>query len=117
TTFEYGNVSLNRTTFGTADTIVVEFALTNTGSRPGVEVAQLYTRDMVGSVVRPVKELKRFRRVALQPGETQHLRFELPVAELAFWNRDMKYVVEPGDFQLWVASDSASGLGHPFTVE
>ena len=117
TTFEYGNVSLNRTTFGTADTIVVEFDLTNTGSRPGVEVAQLYTRDMVGSVVRPVKELKRFRRVALQPGETQHLRFELPVAELAFWNRDMKYVVEPGDFQLWVAGDSASGLGHPFTVE
>ncbi|MDE5815643.1 MAG: fibronectin type III-like domain-contianing protein, partial [Alistipes sp.] len=49
--------------------------------------------------------------------ETQHLRFELPVAELAFWNRDMKYVVEPGDFQLWVAGDSASGLGHPFTVE
>ena len=117
TTFEYGNVSLNRTTFGTADTIVVEFDLTNTGSRPGVEVAQLYTRDMVGSVVRPVKELKRFRRVALQPGETQHLRFELPVAELAFWNRDMKYVVEPGDFQLWVAGDSASGLGHPFTIE
>ncbi len=117
TTFEYGNLQLNRSSFGLDDTIVVEFDLTNTGSRKGVEVAQLYTRDLVGSVVRPVKELKRFERVALAPGETKHLRFELPVAELAFWNRDMQYVVEPGDFQLWVAGDSASGTAHPFSVE
>lgn len=117
TTFEYDNVLLNKTSFGTDDTIVVEFDLTNTGSRPGVEVAQLYARDLVGSVVRPVKELKRFMRVALQPGETKHLRFELPVAELAFWNRDMKYAVEPGDFRLWVAGDSDSGVAHPFSVE
>lgn len=117
TTFEYGNISLNRSTFGRDDTIIVEFDLTNTGSRAGVEVAQLYTRDLVGSVVRPVKELKRFERVALAPGETKHLRFELPVAELAFWNRDMEYVVEPGDFQLWVAGDAASGTAHPFSVE
>ncbi len=117
TTFEYGNISLNRSSFGMDDTLVVEFDLTNTGSRAGVEVAQLYTRDLVGSVVRPVKELKRFERVALAPGETKRLRFELPVAELAFWNRDMQYVVEPGDFQLWVAGDSASGTAHPFSVE
>ncbi len=117
TTFEYGNISLNRSSFGMDDTLVVEFDLTNTGSRAGVEVAQLYIRDLVGSVVRPVKELKRFERVALAPGETKRLRFELPVAELAFWNRDMQYVVEPGDFQLWVAGDSASGTAHPFSVE
>jgi len=117
TTFEYGNIRLNRSSFGLDDTIIVEFDLTNTGSRAGVEVAQLYTRDLVGSVVRPVKELKRFERVALAPGETKHLRFELPVAELAFWNRNMQYVVEPGDFQLWVAGDSASGTAHPFSVE
>ncbi len=95
----------------------MEFDLTNTGSHKGVEVAQLYTRDLVGSVVRPVKELKRFERVALASGETKHLRFELPVAELAFWNRDMEFIVEPGDFQLWVAGDSASGIAHPFSVE
>ncbi|MDE6070345.1 MAG: fibronectin type III-like domain-contianing protein [Alistipes sp.] len=117
TTFAYDNIVLNKTTFGTADTIVVAFDLTNTGSRPGVEVAQLYTRDLVGSTVRPIKELKRFERVALQPGETKHLRFELPVAELAFWNRDMEYTVEPGDFRLWVAGDSESGTAHPFSVE
>jgi len=117
TTFEYGNIMLNKSSFGPEETIVVEFDLTNTGSRQGTEVAQLYTRDLVGSVVRPVKELKRFERVTLAPGETKHLRFELPVAELAFWNRDMQFVVEPGDFQLWVAGDSASGSAHPFSVE
>lgn len=117
TTFAYSNIALNRTTFKQGDTLVVEFDLTNTGSRDGVEIAQLYTRDLVGSVVRPVKELKRFERVALAAGETKHLRFELPVAELAFWNRDMKYVVEPGDFRLWVAGDSASGNALSFVVE
>lgn len=117
TTFEYDNIILNKSTFGPDDTIVVDFDLTNTGSRPGTEVAQLYVRDLVGSVVRPVRELKRFERVELAPGETRHLRFELPVAELAFWNRDMEFTVEPGDFRLWVAGDSASGTAHPFSVE
>ncbi len=117
TTFAYSNIALNRTAFKQDDTLVVEFDLTNTGSRDGVEVAQLYTRDLVGSVVRPVKELKRFERVALAAGETKRVRFELPIAELAFWNRDMKYAVEPGDFQLWVAGDSASGEAHSFVVE
>lgn len=117
TDFEYGNIMLNKTVFGKDDTIVVEFDLTNTGDRDGVEVAQLYTRDLVGSVVRPVRELKRFERVALKAGETKHLRFELPVAELAFWNRDMQYTIEPGDFFLWVAGDSASGETYTFSVE
>ncbi|MBP3455201.1 MAG: beta-glucosidase BglX [Alistipes sp.] len=117
TTFEYGNITLEKTALGKDDTIVVEFDLSNTGKRDGVEVVQLYTRDLVGSVVRPVKELRRFERVALAAGETKHIRMELPVAELAFWNRDMQYVVEPGDFQLWVAGDSASGEAYPFSVE
>lgn len=117
TTFAYSDITLNKTTFGTDDTIVVEFDLTNAGNRDGVEVAQLYTRDLVGSVVRPVRELKRFERVALKAGETKRVRFELPVAELAFWNRDMQYAVEPGDFFLWVAGDSASGDTYTFSVE
>lgn len=117
TTFEYDNIKLNQTSFGKSDTLVVEFDLSNTGKRDGVEVVQLYTRDLVGSVVRPVKELRRFERVSLAAGETRHMRMELPVAELAFWNRDMKYEVEPGDFQLWVAGDSDSGEAYPFSVE
>jgi beta-glucosidase len=83
----------------------------------GTEVAQLYVQDRVGSVVRPVKELKRFERVTLAPGQTKTVSFELPVAELAFWNIDMEYVVEPGDFRLWVAGDSASGEPVEFVVK
>ena len=66
--------------------------------------------------MRPVKELKRFERVTLAAGETRHCRFELPVAELAFWGLDMQYKVEPGAFQLWVAGDSASGEALKFNV-
>ena len=113
TTFEYSGIALDSTTLSKDGVLGVEFDLTNTGERDGVEVVQLYTRDLVGSVVRPVRELKRFERVALAAGETKHLR----LADLAFWTRNMKYEVEPGEFQLWVAGDSASGEPHAFTVE
>ena len=94
----------------------VTFDLENTGKYKGTEVVQLYVQDKVGSVTRPVKELKGFMRVTLQPGEKKSLSFELPVSELAFWNIDMKHVVEPGDFALWVAGDSQSGQEIAFKV-
>ena len=117
TKFEYANIAIDKAEYAEGDTIVVEYDLTNTGNYDATEVAQLYVRDLVGSVVRPVKELKRFERVELKAGETKHCRFELPVAELAFWNRDMEYVVEPGNFQLWVAGDSATGEPLAFAVQ
>lgn len=117
TKFEYANIAIDKAEYAEGDTIVVEYDLTNTGNYDATEVAQLYVRDLVGSVVRPVKELKRFERVELKAGETKHCRFELPVAELAFWNRDMEYIVEPGNFQLWVAGDSATGEPLAFAVK
>ena len=117
TKFEYANIAIDKAEYAEGDTIVVEYDLTNTGNYDATEVAQLYVRDLVGSVVRPVKELKRFERVELKAGETKHCRFELPVADLAFWNRDMEYVVEPGNFQLWVAGDSATGEPLAFAVK
>lgn len=117
TKFEYANIAIDKAEYAEGDTIVVEYDLTNTGNYDATEVAQLYVRDLVGSVVRPVKELKRFERVELKAGETKHCRFELPVAELAFWNRNMEYVVEPGNFQLWVAGDSATGEPLAFAVK
>lgn len=117
TTFEYANIAIDKAEYAEGDTIVVEYDLTNTGNYDATEVAQLYVRDLVGSVVRPVKELKRFERVELKAGETKHCRFELPVSDLAFWNRDMEYVVEPGNFQLWVAGDSATGQPLAFSVK
>ena len=109
TTFKYSNVKLSSAALKKNDVLTVTFDLENTGKYEGTEVAQLYVQDKVGSVTRPVKELKRFTRVTLKPGEKKNVSFELPISELAFWNIDMAKVVEPGDFGLWVAPDSQSG--------
>ena len=117
TTFEYSNISLDSTRYGADGTVRVEFDLSNTGKYDATETVQLYVRDLVGSVVRPVKELKRFGRFAVKAGETVHGSFELPVSELAFWNSEMEYTVEKGSFQLWVAGNSVDGTPVDFTVE
>ena len=116
TTFEYGTPVIDKTEVGKDGVIQASVDLKNTGKYEATEIVQLYVRDLVGSVVRPVKELKGFQRVTLAPGEVQTVKFELPVSDLAFWNIDMEYVVEPGDFQLWIAGDSASGVPVGFTV-
>ena len=96
--------------------LLVTVDLKNTGRYDGVEVVQLYIQDKIGSVTRPVKELKAFRRVALKAGESTVVSFSLLVSELAFWGYDMTYGVEPGDFRLWVGTSSAEGLSADFTV-
>lgn len=116
TTFEYSDLTLDSREYTAADTIKVKVTLKNSGEYAGTEVAQLYVRDLVGSIARPVKELKGFQRVALNAGESKVVEFSLPVSALAFWNIKNEYIVEPGDFQLWVATDSASGEPVGFTV-
>jgi len=116
TTFQYNNLKLSATEFTSKGQIEVTFDLKNTGKYEGTEVAQLYVRDKVGSVTRPVKELKRFTRVTLKPGETRNISFTLPVEDLAFWNIDMKKEVEPGDFTLWVGTNSQEGISADFKV-
>ncbi|MBQ3245380.1 MAG: beta-glucosidase BglX [Bacteroidales bacterium] len=116
-TFEYGAPVLENSTVGVGDKIQASVELKNTGKYEATEVVQLYVRDLVGSVVRPVKELKGFQRVTLAPGESRTVSFELPVADLAFWNIDMEYAVEPGDFRLWIAGDSDSGVPVDFVVK
>lgn len=116
TTFEYSDIALDSREYTAADTIKVKVTLKNSGEYTGTEVAQLYVRDLVGSIARPVKELKGFQRVALNAGESKVVDFSLPVSALAFWNINNEYIVEPGDFQLWVATDSASGEPVGFTV-
>lgn len=116
TTFEYSDIVLDSREYTAADTIKVKFTLKNSGEYAGIEVAQLYVRDLVGSIARPVKELKGFQRVALNAGESKVVDLSLPVSALAFWNINNEYIVEPGDFQLWVATDSASGEPVGFTV-
>ena len=117
TTFAYSNLVLDKAVYGRGDVIRAACTLSNTGARPGTEVVQVYVRDLVGSYTRPVKELKHFERVSLQPGESRRVEVEIPVSELAFWGPDGTKKVEPGDFQLWMAGDSASGEPLSFKVE
>ena len=117
TTFAYSDVALDRETYPVDGAVTVSFTLTNTGRCAGTEVAQVYVRDLVGSITRPVKELKHFERVSLLPGESRTLKATIPVQDLAFVGADLVKKVEPGDFQLWVAGDSASGTPVSFSVQ
>jgi len=117
TTFKYSDVKTDKNEYTATDTIRASATLTNTGAYTATEVAQLYVRDMVGSVTRPVKELKSFQRITLRPGESQTIQFALPVSDLAFWNRAMQKVVEPGDFTLWIGGDSNCRQSVKFRVE
>ena len=117
TTFTYSDLSLDSEVYPKDGTISVSFTLANTGDRDGTEVVQVYVRDVVGSVTRPVKELKHFERVSLKAGEQRRLQLSLPVSDLAFYGLDGVKKVEPGDFQLWVAGDSASGEPLSFKIQ
>ena len=117
TTFAYSDIALDRETYGKDDTVTVTFTLANTGDRAGTEVVQIYVRDLVGSITRPVKELKHFERVALEAGEHRTLTVGISVQDLAFVGLDGEKKVEPGEFQLWVAGDSASGTPVSFSVQ
>ena len=117
TTFAYSGLTLDKAAYGKEDEIKVSVTLSNTGDCDGSEVVQVYVRDLVGSITRPVKELKAFERVALKAGESRNLEFRIPVSDLAFYGLDGVKKVEPGDFQLWAAGDSASGEPVSFTVE
>ena len=117
TDFEYSGVSLDKNVYDKDGTIKVSCTLTNKGSREGTEVVQVYVRDLVGSVTRPVKELKHFERVTLKAGESRTLDMEIAVSDLAFWGLDGTRKVESGDFQLWVAGDSDSGNPVSFKVD
>ena len=116
TTFRYSDIALDEDVYPEDGTLNVSFTLTNAGDRDGTEIVQVYVRDLVGSLTRPVKELKAFERVALKAGESRSLTVQIPIAELAFYGLDGSKKVEPGDFQLWVAGDSASGEPLSFKV-
>ncbi|TGE06125.1 beta-glucosidase BglX [Hymenobacter fodinae] len=106
TTFQYGKPELSTTTLPMNGTLEVKVTVTNTGNYDGEEVAQLYIRDMVGSISRPVKELKGFQKVMLKKGESRTLTFRLTPEDLKFYNADLKFAAEPGDFQVFVGGNS-----------
>ena len=114
TTFAYGNLRTASTPLSPEISISVE--VTNTGNRAGTTVAQCYLRDVVASVVRPVRELKGFKRVHLEAGATKTILFKLGPEELSFLDDNGQEVLEPGRFQVWVGNDSNAELGTEFEI-
>ncbi|WP_207218337.1 beta-glucosidase BglX [Hymenobacter persicinus] len=106
TSFRYSDLRISRAQLQAGESTQVQFTLTNTGKVAGEEVAQLYLRDPVASVVRPLKELKAFRKVYLKPGESQTVTFTVGPDQLAFYNQQLQWVAEPGAFTLMVGSAS-----------
>src|SRR5215203_1423863 len=116
TTFKLSNLQLSERRIRPNGMVTVTVDVENTGKRGGDEVVQLYIRDPVATMTRPVKELKGFQRIALQPGEKRRIEFVLGSQQLGFWNREMRYVVEPGEFRVMVGSNSANVIEAKFEV-
>ena len=116
TSFEVGSPVLSSGSIPANGGVTVSVSVTNTGDREGDEVVQLYIRDMVSSVSRPVKELRGFKRVTLAPGASETVTFTLGEKDFRLWNKDLQRVVEPGDFQIMVGSSSASVKSATLTV-
>lgn len=116
TTFAYANLKIEGADKAPSMPILVSIDVTNTGTRDGDEVVQLYIRDLVASRTRPVRELRGFERVSIGKGETKHVTFELTRDHLSFYNVEMKRVVEPGRFQVFVGPNCAEGIQGEFEI-
>ena len=116
TSFDYSKIRVSASEVKMGGKITVSADVANTGSRPGDEIVQLYVRDLVGSVTRPVRELKGFRRIHLNAGEKQTVSFDLTTDDLAFYHTDMSFAAEPGKFHVWIAPDSARGVKGEFSL-
>ncbi len=114
--FEYQNIRVSSHQIGLGETITVSADLTNSGEMAADEIVQLYIRDLVANVTRPVKELKGFRRVHVEPGETTAVDFEVSTDDLAFYGRDMTLMTEPGEFHAWIGGSSETQLRTEFRI-
>ena len=117
TTFKYSNLKITKPKIGVNEETTVTVDITNTGQVRGEEVAQMYIRDEFSSVTRPVKELKDFARVAIEPGKTKTVTFKITPEKLSFINREMKRIVEPGTFQIMVGGNSVDLIKEILQVE
>ncbi len=115
TTFAYSNLTVSEP--DASGLITATVVVTNTGKRVGTEVVQLYTRQLTGSLTRPVKELKAFDRILLNPGQQRTVTFSLPKQSLGYFNGENRFVIEPGKFHLWIGGSSVDGLQAEFTLK
>ncbi|MDR3062176.1 MAG: beta-glucosidase BglX [Dysgonamonadaceae bacterium] len=117
TTFNYGAIRLSSDSFNANGELTASVVVTNTGERAGKEIIQLYIRDLVGSITRPVKELKGFEKISLEPGESKTVTFTITPELLRFYNNDLKYDYEPGDFVLMIGSNSRDVQTASFSLQ
>lgn len=106
TTFKYSAISLDKNKLQNSDTITATIQITNTGGFDGVEVVQLYIQDLLGSITRPKKELKHFKRIELKTGEEKEVSFRISVDDLKFYNKDLEYIAEYGEFKIYIGASS-----------
>ena len=111
------NIKLSSDSFQRDDEIMAEIRVTNTGQYDGTETVQLYIRDLVASVTRPVKELKDFKQVFLKPGESRTVNFMITEEDLKYYNEDLKFIAEPGEFKLFIGTNSQDVKETSFTLE
>src|SRR6202042_3653237 len=116
TTFSYSHLTAKAPSKGSAEDVEITVDITNSGDREGDEVAQLYLRQNTSSVETPQRSLKGFSRIHLRPHETRSVEFHVPQRELAIWNADNKWVIEPGEFTVWAGGSSAALLSAQFTL-
>jgi beta-glucosidase len=116
TTFSYGNLQLDKTSMKPNETMQVKVPVSNTGKFDGEEVVQLYIHDIYATVAQPVKKLKAFQKITLKAGETKTVTFNLTVKDLKFFNTDLKYIYEPGDFKVMVGGNSRDVKEAGFTL-
>jgi beta-glucosidase len=106
TAFKYSAITLDKKEIREGESLTAKITVTNTGKRDGEEIVQLYIRDMVGSISRPIKELKGYKKVMIPAGKSSEISFTLNSSDLAFWRQDMTYGTEPGDFELYIGRNS-----------
>lgn len=117
TTFSYSDLSLSSNSMRAGEKITATITVTNSGNYDGEETVQLYIRDMVGSVTRPVKELKSFRKIFLKKGESKTVSFTISNEDLKFYNADLKWVSEPGEFEVMIGTDSQKVKSQKFELK
>lgn len=115
TTYEYSNLEISSNTLKNGEKLKVSVTVANTGKCSGTETVQMYIRDLVGSVVRPVKELRGFQKVTLNPGESRKVCFSIEEKQLEFFTKNMKYEAEKGEFTVFIGGDSNNTLETKFT--
>ena len=116
TTFSYSDIDLSHSSMDMNGSLTAAVTVTNTGTWPGSEVVQLYIRDVVGSSTRPVKELKGFQKIFLEPGEMKIVRFKIAPEMLRYYNYDLQLVAEPGDFEVMIGTNSRDVKTARFTL-